>query len=376
LGVTDVKTFGEKRKRNFTLRLFRIGAAVRAESSDTVLAEDSSSMEGARRDELLDRIRDFFVENELEVTAPNLVAAHAAFSGASMRLARKLELMRAEGRIVTQQWLDEATAEIAGAPEQSEESEAAFTQLSGGLDAFSQVTRSARSATGQYQSDLETHAKGLANVDSTADMIASLTQMARVMIERTQVMEDSMRRSEEEAVALRASLARAKKDANIDHLTGLPNRRAFEVALDREYREAKAAIDSLSVAFCDIDHFKRVNDTHGHDTGDRVIQAVAQALKRISNDRCHVARHGGEEFVMLFRDKSPAQVHKLLDEARERLSQRNFVNRKSDEEIGHITFSGGVVNVFAYPDARAALEGADAALYRAKRSGRNQICMA
>src|SRR3546814_16509901 len=87
--------------------------------------------------------------------------------------------------------------------------------------------------------------------------------------------------------------------SDLDYLTGLPNRRAFELLLDRHHKEARAALEPLSVAFCDIDEFKKVNDLHGHEAGDRVIKAIADTLARISNDHCHVARHGGEEFVML-----------------------------------------------------------------------------
>src|SRR3546814_7739934 len=99
-------------------------------------------------------------------------------------------------------------------------------------------------------------------------------------------------------LALRRSLERAKRDAELDYLTGLPNRRAFELLLDRHHKEARAALEPLSVAFCDIDEFKKVNDLHGHEAGDRVIKAIADTLARISNDHCHVARHGGEEVVM------------------------------------------------------------------------------
>ncbi|MGC5376619.1 GGDEF domain-containing protein, partial [Salmonella enterica] len=80
------------------------------------------------------------------------------------------------------------------------------------------------------------------------------------------------------------------------------------------------------MAFCDIDHFKRINDCHGHETGDRVIQAIAQILQWLAADTCHVARHGGEEFVILFRAKAPSQVYELRDDARARLARRNFIN--------------------------------------------------
>ncbi|MFX4921933.1 diguanylate cyclase, partial [Acinetobacter baumannii] len=87
------------------------------------------------------------------------------------------------------------------------------------------------------------------------------------------------------------SLARARREAELDHLTGLPNRRAFDQILEVSRREATQRIDPLSVAFCDIDNVKRINDRHGHETGDRVIRAIAEALGRLGNARCHVARH-------------------------------------------------------------------------------------
>ena len=130
------------------------------------------------------------------------------------------------------------------------------------------------------------------------------------------------------------------------------------------------------MAFCDIDRFKLVNDTHGHDTGDRVIQSVAEVLARISNENCHVARHGGEEFVLLFRGLTVAQSAAILDQAREGLAQRNFINRATDQPIGQVTFSGGIADVFDFPDTREALRAADKALYRAKNEGRNRICSA
>ncbi len=159
-------------------------------------------------------------------------------------------------------------------------------------------------------------------------------------------------------------------------MTGLPNRRAFETVLEREYRDARASFDPLTVAFCDIDHFKRINDTHGHDAGDRVIRLIAEMLATISDDNCHVARHGGEEFVMLFRGVSLSEAHKKLDGLREQMAERRLRNRETDEPLGQITFSAGIADVFDFPDPRAALKAADEALYAAKQGGRNQVIIA
>src|SRR3546814_16282073 len=85
--------------------------------------------------------------------------------------------------------------------------------------------------------------------------------------------------------------------------------------------------DSLPISFCDIDDFKAINDAHGHDAGDRVLKVIADTLAQISNDNCHVARHGGEEFVMLFRGLTPAEAAQRLNDARERLADSSEERR-------------------------------------------------
>jgi diguanylate cyclase len=328
----------------------------------------------ARR-ELLESITDFLLDNDLAVSPDNLLAAHGAFAGSNPRLARQITVRLQTGDKVTQEWLDEITAN--NAAEQDDEAiQRLIGKLEQNLDAFAKSSRAARTATSDYNVKLEQHVVELEQVQETGQIITSLADLAKAMAERTRKVELEMRKSEEEAKALRRHLERARRDAEVDHLTGLPNRRAFEALLDTQYREAQADVDALSVAFCDIDHFKNVNDTHGHDTGDRVIKLIGETLARISDDKCHVARHGGEEFVMLFRGLSPREAKQRLDAAREELGARKLFNRRTDQPIGKLTFSGGVASVFGYADPRAALKAADEALYRAKQTGRNQILVA
>ncbi|MBV1918125.1 MAG: diguanylate cyclase [Sphingomonadaceae bacterium] len=245
------------------------------------------------------------------------------------------------------------------------------------LETFSSNAREAQSATSQYSGSLEQHVADLTlSQDTTGQIISHLADLTKVMLARTREIETDMRRNEQEASMLRLSLADAKRDAETDHLTGLPNRRAFEILLDAQFEEAQGAGDALSVAFCDIDFFKRINDTHGHDAGDRVIRAIGAYFSGISDDNCHIARHGGEEFVVLFRNIDITEARSRLDEARETMAARNMRNRENDEPIGPVTFSGGLADIFSHEDARAALRAADQALYKAKQSGRNRICVA
>ena len=131
------------------MRLFRIGGSARAEALED--AEPALTLEDARREEVLDRIRTFFVENRLEVTANNMLAAHAAFSGLSPRLARKFELMRAENRQVTQEWLNEAMADDRGEDDDGDSAKDLMKRLNKGLERFTAATSNARGGRSRHR---------------------------------------------------------------------------------------------------------------------------------------------------------------------------------------------------------------------------------
>jgi len=357
---------------NRILRFFSSSGDHSAETAPTALPSlpPPTAMDRAS-ERLIGEIADFLVSCRLSTTAHNLMIAHSAFSGEDPQLAREIGRLRLLGEPVTQKWLD---AQI-----RSDDRETAIrtliAQLSDSLDRFAATAMKARSNSADCSALLSERvdtAQALPESLSAADVLA----MAQVVLDHSRKLESDIRVSEEETRNLRQRLARAQRDAEIDHLTGLPNRRAFEAVFDRHYRDAQADIDHLCVAFCDIDHFKRVNDNHGHETGDRVIRAVAETLSRLSDQQCHVARHGGEEFVLLFRGLSKHEARDKLDALRETFAQRRFVNRQTDDPIGRITFSGGVADVFAYANPRDALRAADEALYLAKEQGRNAVMAA
>lgn len=339
----------------------------------------AQALQNEARRHLLDAICNFLLQHGLEISAANLMTAHGAISGADQKLAMMIETRLQAGQRVTQPWLDEVTAGTDEYANYRAELEALMGKLETGIESFTTTAKAAQSATGDYNAALEEHVvqvEKLVQPKEPEQVLVGLADLAKAMLQRTRQIEDEIRKSELEAKSLRRSLAKAKRDADIDHLTGLPNRRAFEALLDTQYKEARAAVEPLCVAFCDIDHFKRINDSHGHETGDRVIKVIAQSLARISDQNCHVARHGGEEFVMLFRGMTQEEAFKVLDETRENMAQRKLVNRMNEEPLGTVTFSGGIADVFACADPRAALRAADVALYRAKTEGRNRILLA
>ncbi len=160
--------------------------------------------------------------------------------------------------------------------------------------------------------------------------------------------------------------------AQTDALTGLPNRRSFAEQADRLIVQHHRAGSVLSVVMVDVDHFKRINDEFGHHGGDVTLRAVAQALRGALREQDIVARWGGEEFIALLPDTDgPGAVH-VAETLRQAVAALNVVH---DTAAIRVTASFGL----AVHDGKASLEAttsrADAALYRAKRDGRNRVAV-
>ena len=172
------------------------------------------------------------------------------------------------------------------------------------------------------------------------------------------------------------------EDAVRDALTGIHNRRHLQPALEAAVRGARASGTQLAVMVVDIDHFKRVNDTHGHPVGDRVLQAVAAELARSVRAEDTVVRYGGEEFVVVARVSSSVDALQRADALRRRLASMRIALRDADL-VGPgavqltVTASIGVASYPAHGTTTAALVAtADEALYAAKESGRDCVVMA
>lgn len=325
--------------------------------------------EAARRD-LLEQITDFLLIHSLDVSPANLATAHAILTGSDLALARKISERQLSGEPITQQWLDGLAPPPADAATERASLERIMEHVEIALTGFARSTEDARQDTGAAESEIRRHVSEM-EVGGSGLSTDQLMQLSRAMLATLQRIEADMQRSQDETRRLQQQLDKARAEADHDHLTGLPNRRAFEQALRRFVDEAGE--QTLFVAICDVDHFKRINDSFGHETGDRLLRAIAGVLQRFASQDCFVARHGGEEFVILLRGMDKDAAFERLDTARRELAGRKFVARREQRAIGQVTFSAGLADVHASNNPRDALAAADAALYRAKEAGRNCI---
>jgi diguanylate cyclase len=204
-------------------------------------------------------------------------------------------------------------------------------------------------------------------------VIGSLMSLTRSMVDKTRVAEEELRLRGEAMTDLRMCLSEACLKADTDALTGLSNRRAFERALGAAAALADSSGEPLSLAICDIDNFKSVNDRFGHETGDRVLKFVGRILENHCGASGQVARFGGEEFVVLFSGLCEDRAFELVDAARHDISGRNIVKKETQEPMGSISFSAGIGTYAVARDSSNLLRIADRALYAAKANGRNCV---
>ncbi len=324
--------------------------------------------EAARR-ALLERIAGFITHHDLAVTAQNLATLCGALSGSHPELAGALASREIAGEPIDQRWLDTLARFDPDGHTRIAELETLADKLEYSLMRFAQTARAAQTETSDHRGAIGAQIDALAGPEDLVQVL----DLSRAMIARIEQVEAAMARSEAETERLRTSLAKARIEADVDHLTRLPNRRAFERRLVSAAIEARAKGEPLSIAFCDVDHFKAVNDRHGHEAGDRVLCALAASFTEQAGDSCFVARHGGEEFVLLFYGLNKVAARLRLETIRRAQAARQLMNRDTGQPFGRVTFSGGVAEVTEDGDARSALARADAALYRAKQAGRNTV---
>ncbi len=163
-----------------------------------------------------------------------------------------------------------------------------------------------------------------------------------------------------------------ERAAMFDGLTGIYNRRWLDETLHRLVKRHQHHAGLLSVSLVDIDHFKRFNDSYGHDAGDYVLADVARTLADNLRPTDLVARFGGEEFVVVFPGTGLADAAMVADRVREAVATREFAV-PGGPELPRVTISMGVAQLEAEQTVPSFLKVADAAMYRAKRAGRNRV---
>jgi len=222
----------------------------------------------------------------------------------------------------------------------------------------------------QNQSKKLENNQGLSEIKAVlAEIIAETQDLA----ETSKTLQVQLDESKKEMQLLRQELAQARETAKTDALTGLFNRRAFDQKLNECIGTHKQNNFELCLLILDIDHFKQVNDTFGHQAGDSVLRYAANLIKQhIAKHHC-AARYGGEEMAIIMPNTPFNKAMEIAEKIRSSLAQHPLKRKNSKESIGKVTLSIGVSGFKINDSIESLIERADKAMYRAKNNGRNQV---
>ena len=230
--------------------------------------------------------------------------------------------------------------------------------------------------------DTQAYGEALAGASSQLDkatdaktfkkMVEGLVAATARMQRRSRELEKRLQETSSEVDQLRNNLEKVREEAMTDALTGVANRKRFDESLRRARRAAEMRGVPFSLILCDIDHFKRFNDTWGHQTGDQIIRFVAACLSRFSKEHHVVARYGGEEFGIVLPTAKLEEAKQVAERVRVTVESKRLLRKSTNEDLGHITVSLGASEYQTGESIEQLIERCDINLYKSKQGGRNR----
>lgn len=247
--------------------------------------------------------------------------------------------------------------------------QSAINELSATLKIARTSSHEYAGALGEFSHDIA----GATSLEDLGDIVISIVDNTRRMVEKNHELEIQLGNSSKQVTELRHSLDSVRREAMMDALTGLLNRRAFDRQMAESVKEAEETDTPLSMLMLDVDFFKSFNDTYGHQVGDQVLRLVARTLVENVKGRDIVARYGGEEFVIILPETPQSGAVRVAEALRKSIESKEVINKTSHEQLGRITLSIGVAEHRAGKPVDDVVARADGALLEAKKTGRNRV---
>lgn len=246
------------------------------------------------------------------------------------------------------------------------------------LNALHTVLRSAE----ELSSDVDAHTRELTHVEQQVeelDVAEDFEEVQQVIIRQITDVIHSNRKLENDLVCTRYELQQqaheldlTRMEARTDELSGVGNRKAFEEHLPFMLSNHMRKGEAFALVLLDVDHFKWINDTHGHQAGDQVIMIIGKTLKDLLRPRDYVARYGGDEFAIMLAEVDLQAAIKAGQRIRLEIERTNFDCGLKGARVA-VTFSMGLALCHSDDTPEILLKKADEALYTSKNRGRNQL---
>ena len=236
------------------------------------------------------------------------------------------------------------------------------------LSGLQEFTRNITEQVVRHSSRVESITQHLAYPDADLADEERVRRVVAQLIEANEQLKTDLADAQSRLKQQEIEIACRTNEARTDQLTGLANRRAFDEQLARRVEEWRRRGTPVSLMLVDVDHFKKFNDTHGHQAGDRVLQGVAQVLRDTMRDMDIVARYGGEEFAVILASTNLEEGQRATLRAIKAISQSTF---HFEGAALRVTASMGLAQASNDDNTELLIQRADEALYASKESGRN-----
>jgi len=312
----------------------------------------------------------------IDPTPDNYELWYTHASGANPNLNREIEKLEDAGESIGTEHLDQIRTKHLT----PSNNDSAMLEMGGKLEdelsGVMQMLETATKDTGAYGDSLNNVSAALDTERSPAEMrtlMETLVTATRTMESRSKQLEERLQESKAEVTQLRNNMEEIRTEALTDQLTGLPNRRNFDDSVAACMEAASTDGNSFTLILGDIDHFKKFNDTYGHQTGDQVLKLVAQCMRHHIKDPLKPARYGGEEFALILPNTDLTAGVKLANEVRRTIESKELVKKSTGENLGAVTMSFGAALFEPGESIGDLIKRADACLYSAKHAGRNQV---
>ena len=237
-------------------------------------------------------------------------------------------------------------------------------------------------STEQLTHDVDSHSSELQTVGRSVEDLHADGQFEELqyqLLSQIGTALESNKRLEDDLVCARyqmeqqaVQLDQTKKEARTDSLAGVPNRKGFDERLQFAVSSFKRKRGRFALLMCDVDHFKWINDTHGHQAGDRVVTLIGETLSNALRPSDFVGRYGGDEFAVILSHIDEQKAIHVAERIREAIEQRNFDVAQDGGRVA-VTFSMGMAIAEPNDTVESIMTKADKALYRSKEGGRNQL---
>lgn len=317
-------------------------------------------------------------QHNIAKTPTNFEVWYTHVSGRDENLSKALEILISNNQPFTPEQSQAVREQYFEPQDATEAIVTAGEEFGKSMETVLEFLNEASSGVESYGKSLENNLGDIAGVESMESLrraIEALVSDTKGMQAQNHLLKNRLEKSSSEIQDLRQNLESVRKEAMTDSLTGIANRKFFDIRLRDEAAEAMEAGEELCLLLGDIDHFKTFNDNFGHQIGDQVLKLVGMILKQETSgkERVMPARYGGEEFAIIMPKAGLDLAFQLAETVRTTVSSKRIRKKSTGEDFGNITMSMGVAAFRPGEPLADLVQRADQGLYHAKATGRNRV---